>query len=82
VHPIKNDMDKPTTYPDLADIYAQKAAARRARAQRSFGDKIVAIEQLRERLAPFKRAREEGLAAAGAPAAPVPNPISHRGGIA
>jgi hypothetical protein len=55
----KDNMDKPTIYPDLADIFVQKAAARRARARRSFGEKILMIEGLRERLAPLKRAREQ-----------------------
>jgi hypothetical protein len=56
-------MERPTIYPDLADIFARKAAARRIRAQRSFGEKIVMIEALRERLAPLKRAREARSAA-------------------
>jgi hypothetical protein len=56
-------MSKPTIYPDLADIFAQKAAARRTRAQRAFGEKILIVEELRERLAPLKRAREERAAA-------------------
>ena len=51
-------MDRPTIYPDLTDIFAQKAAARRARAHRTFGDKIAMIEQLRERLAPLRHVRE------------------------
>ena len=51
-------MDRPTIYPDLTDIFAQKAAARRARAHRTFGDKVAMIEQLRERLAPLRHVRE------------------------
>ena len=45
-------------YPDPSDIYARKAAARRERAKRSFGEKIALMEALRERLAPFKKLRE------------------------
>ena len=54
---------KPTNYPDISDILARKAEGRREIAKRSFGEKIAMIEALRERLAPFKRAREERRAA-------------------
>jgi hypothetical protein len=50
---------KQVVYPDLSDIYAHKAVARRERAARSFGEKIAMMEALRERLAPFKKLREE-----------------------
>jgi hypothetical protein len=53
--------DKPI-YPDVSDILARKAEGRREAAKRSFGEKIAWVEQMRERLAPLKRAREERLA--------------------
>ena len=52
-----------TPYPDISDILEQKAEARRLRAKRSFGQKIAAMEALRERLKPFKEAREKRRAA-------------------
>jgi len=52
-----------TTYPDISDILEEKAEIRRHRAKRSFGEKIAAMEALRERLAPFKEARERRKAA-------------------
>jgi hypothetical protein len=52
-----------TDYPDVSDILARKDAGRREIARRSFGEKIAMVEQLRERLAPLKRARELRLAA-------------------
>jgi hypothetical protein len=51
-----------TPYPDISDILQRKAEGRRDLAGRSFGEKIAAMEALRERLAPFKRAREKRLA--------------------
>jgi len=53
-----------TVYPDVSDILARKAEGRRDISRRSFGEKIAMVEQLRERLAPFKRARERRLAEA------------------
>jgi hypothetical protein len=50
-------------YPDISDILARKAEGRRDAARRSFGEKIAWVEQMRERLAPLKRAREERRAA-------------------
>ena len=47
----------------LAEILARKAEGRREIAKRSFGEKIEMMEALRERLEPFKRAREEWRAA-------------------
>ncbi len=47
------------TYPDISDILALKAEGRRERARLSYGEKIDMVERMRERLAPFKRAREE-----------------------
>ena len=49
---------KPDTYPDISDILVRKKAGRRNLARLSFGEKIALVEELRERLAPFKRARE------------------------
>jgi hypothetical protein len=45
-------------YADVSEILARKEAGRRDLARLSFGEKIARIEALRERLAPFKRARE------------------------
>ena len=47
-----------TVYPDISDILKAKAERRRDIARRSFGEKIAMMEALRERLEPFKRARE------------------------
>jgi hypothetical protein len=52
-----------TNYPDISDILKRKAEGRRDIARRSFGEKIAMMEALRERLAPFKRAREQRRAA-------------------
>jgi hypothetical protein len=52
-----------TVYPDISDILKAKAEGRRDLARRSFGEKIAAMEALRERLAPFKRLREARRAA-------------------
>jgi len=46
-------------YPDISDILEEKAKLRQHRAKRSFGEKIAAMEALRERLKPFKEAREK-----------------------
>jgi hypothetical protein len=57
-------MNKPEAiYADNSDIWKAKANRRREISRRSFGEKIAMMEALRERLAPFKRAREERLAA-------------------
>jgi hypothetical protein len=57
-------MTRPETpYPDISDILKRKAEGRRDIARRSFGEKIAMMEALRERLAPFKRAREQRHAA-------------------
>jgi len=47
------------SYPDISDILEQKAEARRLRARRTFGEKVAAMEALRERLKPLKDAREK-----------------------
>ncbi len=49
-------------YPDVSDILARKAEARKEIASPSFAEKIAIIEAMRERVAPFKRAREQRLA--------------------
>jgi len=56
---------KPTNpiYPDISDILARKAEGRREAARRTFGEKIAWAEEMRERLAPLKLAREERIAA-------------------
>lgn len=46
-------------YPDISDILARKAEGRVKLAKLPFGEKIARMEALRERLAPFKRLREE-----------------------
>jgi hypothetical protein len=57
-------MKRPkTTYPDISDILQRKAEGRRDIARRTFGEKIAMMEALRERLAPFKRLREQRRAA-------------------
>jgi hypothetical protein len=56
-------MKQPETiYPDISDILKAKAEGRRDISRRTFGEKIAMMEALRERLAPFKRAREKRLA--------------------
>ncbi len=45
--------------PALKAALAQKTRARKYRAKLSFGEKIERMEALRERLRPFKEAREE-----------------------
>ncbi len=57
-------MKRPkTTSPDISDILQRKAEGRRDIARRTFGEKIAMMEALRERLAPFKRLREQRRAA-------------------
>jgi hypothetical protein len=57
-------MKEPETiYPDISDILKAKAERRRDISRRSFGEKIAMMEALRERLAPFRRSREQRLAA-------------------
>jgi hypothetical protein len=45
-------------YPDRTDIHARKQQGGRESAARTLGEKIAAMEALRERLAPLKLARE------------------------
>jgi hypothetical protein len=56
--PAPKKIPKARRYPDVSDVLAQKAAARKIRSKLSFGEKIERMERLRERLAPFKAARD------------------------
>jgi hypothetical protein len=56
-------MKNPAAYPDISDILRRKAEARKENAALPFGEKIARLEALRERLAPFNRARKEREAA-------------------
>lgn len=58
-------MKPPDTnrYPDVSDIHRLKAETRKERARLSFGEKILRMEALRERVAPIKLAREKRRAA-------------------
>jgi hypothetical protein len=51
--------NKPKTYPDTSAIFARKEEGRRQRAALSFAEKLVALDELKERTAPIIRAREE-----------------------
>jgi len=46
------------SYPNVSDILARKAQARREIACRPYGEKIDMVERMRERVAPLKKARE------------------------
>lgn len=57
-------------YPNISDILGRKAQGRLDLSRRSFGEKIEAIEALRERLRPFaalrpSRSRDAGAAGTG-----------------
>jgi hypothetical protein len=52
---MNDDRNK---FPDISDILARKAEGRRKNARLTLGEKIAMMEALRERLEPFKRARE------------------------
>jgi hypothetical protein len=52
-------IDDRPTFPDVSDIHIRKREARRKNAALSFGEKIRQLEDLRERLAPMKYAREQ-----------------------
>jgi hypothetical protein len=56
---MKDKPKKPDQAFTLVAALAQKASARKFRAQLSFGEKIERMEALRERLRPLKEAREE-----------------------
>jgi hypothetical protein len=51
--------DRSTDYPDISDVLARKAEARNERAKLSFAEKIAIVEAMRERAAPFRKAREQ-----------------------
>jgi hypothetical protein len=51
-------MSKETVYPDVSDILARKAEARKERAKLPFAEKIAIVETMRERAIPFRNARE------------------------
>lgn len=55
-------MNPHDAYPDISDVLARKAQGRKEIAARSFGRKIAMVEAMRQRLEPFKRAREAKLA--------------------
>jgi hypothetical protein len=55
---VRVTVENESRYPDISDILEKKAEIRRYRASRSFEEKIAAMEALRERLKPFKEARE------------------------
>ncbi|CAN7375687.1 hypothetical protein [Rhizobium sp. LjRoot254] len=44
---------------NILDILARKEQARKERAQLSFGQKVLIVEAMRKRLAPFKKIREQ-----------------------
>jgi hypothetical protein len=46
-------------YPDISDILARKAEGRKKLAALSFAQKLEILEQMRARLAPFRKAREQ-----------------------
>ena len=45
-------------YPDNSEIHACKAKGRQERARASFAEKLDAMDEMRERVAPFVRARD------------------------
>jgi hypothetical protein len=45
-------------YPDNSGIFARKVEGRRERARASFAEKLVALEELKERVQPIVQARE------------------------
>jgi len=45
-------------YPDNSEIFARKAEGRRERASATFAEKLAAMDELKERVAPIVRARE------------------------
>lgn len=50
--------DSAATYPDISAILADKALGRRQRATLSFTEKLVLLENLRDRVRPIVQARE------------------------
>jgi hypothetical protein len=45
-------------YPDISDILQRKAEGRKEIAARSFGEKLLMLEIMRDRVAPLREARE------------------------
>lgn len=45
-------------YPDISGMLARRAEARRQSPKLSYGEKLTLLESLRDRLEPFKKARE------------------------
>lgn len=45
-------------FPDISPILAQKAEGRRQQAALSFAQKLVIMDEMKERVAPLVRARE------------------------
>ena len=45
-------------FPDITSILAQKAAGRRERAALSFAEKLIIMDEMKERVAPIVHARE------------------------
>jgi len=50
--------DQLTSYPDISDILARKAAGRIRNASLSFAAKLAILDALKERAGPFIRARK------------------------
>jgi len=48
------------SYPNVSDVLARKAQARREIARRPYSEKIDMVERMRERIAHLKRARDSG----------------------
>lgn len=46
-------------YPDISDILQRKAEGRRELANRSFGEKLDALDALRDRAAPLRAAKDK-----------------------
>jgi hypothetical protein len=57
-------MSRQRQFPDISDIIARKAKGRHERAQLSFGEKLDALDKLREQVEPIVRARRMRRAAA------------------
>jgi hypothetical protein len=51
-------MEPRTSYPDISDVLARKAAGRRKRAALSFAEKLDVLDKMKDAAAPFARARE------------------------
>ena len=50
-------MSRAQQYPDISDIFAEKARGRRERASLSFAEKLAILDKLREDVAPIVQAR-------------------------